>query len=383
VVQVVGTNGKGTTAAALSEFLMASGRRVALFTSPHLLAVSERYRVSDRMAPLQELGEVYLATERVVEEYQLGHFETLCLVFVEWVRRLRQTPDVVILEAGVGGRWDPTTSLVRDQVLLTTLSLDHQAVLGETLDDIRQEKRGAMADVPQALAMRTPKVVWGEGPRLIDPPPVQFQNGRMRVELVPGQWSEASLFGRPAAHGLALAAASFEAIVGQPIHPSWASRVRWPGRFDIQDRGKSTWIFSGDHNAEGLQVLLQNWRDWSQGRPTLGSVVVILALTGGKLSAPIQASVVTLLAELARSGSGGVHVLLATPQFRSANETDLRWFAQCLNDQLSGQSVSIHLVESLSAAAASAVAQEPAVVLVTGSLYGVGEVMQWAGQSKQ
>ncbi|MBI4915957.1 MAG: bifunctional folylpolyglutamate synthase/dihydrofolate synthase [Acidobacteria bacterium] len=138
-VLIVGTNGKGSTAALLDAVVRAHGLRVGLYTSPHLVRVEERIRIAGEPIAAARLRELVATLERFPA---LSYFETLTvaafLCFAE------AAVDLAILEAGLGGRWDATNATTPLVALLTNVGTDHQAWLGPTRGHIAAEKAVAL-----------------------------------------------------------------------------------------------------------------------------------------------------------------------------------------------------------------------------------------------
>jgi dihydrofolate synthase/folylpolyglutamate synthase len=138
-VIVVGTNGKGSTAALLAGVLQAHGICTGLYTSPHLLTVEERIRVDGTSISPQRLTELVGELGRFPD---LSYFETLtCAAISQFAE---QAVQVAVLEAGLGGRWDAVNAVAPIVSLLTNVGTDHQAWLGSTRAAIAAEKAAAL-----------------------------------------------------------------------------------------------------------------------------------------------------------------------------------------------------------------------------------------------
>ena len=140
---VAGSNGKGSTAALLSSIVGAAGYGVGLFTSPHLETVEERVRVSGRSIEPSELGDlldIVIDAGRVADQELPTYFEALTIAALLYFER--RSVDLAVLEVGLGGRLDATNVTEPLVSLITSISLDHQKVLGETLQEIAFEKAG-------------------------------------------------------------------------------------------------------------------------------------------------------------------------------------------------------------------------------------------------
>jgi dihydrofolate synthase/folylpolyglutamate synthase len=138
VFTVGGTNGKGSTCAMLESILRAAGYRVGLYTSPHLLRFNERARIAGAVAEDRALIEQFDAVERARGATSLTYFEftTLAIMRLFMAERL----DAVVLEVGLGGRFDATNIIDADCAIVTSIDLDHMDYLGPTRETIGYEK---------------------------------------------------------------------------------------------------------------------------------------------------------------------------------------------------------------------------------------------------
>lgn len=145
---IVGSNGKGSTAALTAAILRQTGAKVGLFTSPHLFALNERFNSDgedvDDDALEHHWARVAAAAECAGARTQLGGFEFLFLIAADWfaARNCAYT----IWEAGIGGRLDPVRLIAARRLALTALDLEHTALLGETLAEIARDKIDAAPD---------------------------------------------------------------------------------------------------------------------------------------------------------------------------------------------------------------------------------------------
>lgn len=142
-VQVAGTNGKGSVSSMLCEILSEAGYKVGLYTSPFILSFNERIRIGKENIPDEALAEI---TELVAEkaDKMADHpteFELITAIALEYYKR--EECDVVILEAGMGGRYDATNAVENTLLsVITGVSLDHTDYLGDTVEKIAAEKAG-------------------------------------------------------------------------------------------------------------------------------------------------------------------------------------------------------------------------------------------------
>ncbi len=140
VITVGGTNGKGSTVAFLEAMLIAGDRRVATFTSPHLLRYNERIRVLAHDVDDDALTDAFERIESARGDIALTYFEFGTLAAL-WIFAQSEL-DVAVLEVGLGGRLDAVNIIDADVAIVTTVDLDHQEWLGNDVDTIAREKAG-------------------------------------------------------------------------------------------------------------------------------------------------------------------------------------------------------------------------------------------------
>ncbi len=272
VVTVAGTNGKGSVCAFLEAILHASGRRVGLYSSPHLLRYNERVRVGMREATDARLAEGFAAVEAARGAVPLTYFEYGTLGAL-WLFA-REAPDVLVLEVGLGGRLDAVNVLDADCAVLTNVALDHMAYLGDTREAIGREKAGIFrAGRPAVLAEADP------------PASVLEAAGRVGASLLrlgrdfgyrahPGQWdywgpgsrrpalAYPALRGPRQLHNAAGALAALDALRERlPVSMQDVRRglaeVVLPGRFQVLP-GRPQVILDVAHNPAAAQALSEN-----------------------------------------------------------------------------------------------------------------------------
>ena len=144
VVHVAGTNGKGSTASWIAAMLTAHGLRVGLHTSPHLKHAGERMRVDGKAASVDWLSGQIDQYRGLIEECQASYFEVTVALSLLYFAEAEV--DVAVMEVGLGGRLDATNVLIPTVSVVTTVSLDHTSVLGDTLGAIALEKAGIIKE---------------------------------------------------------------------------------------------------------------------------------------------------------------------------------------------------------------------------------------------
>jgi dihydrofolate synthase/folylpolyglutamate synthase len=287
IVHIAGSKGKGSTAAMLGAMLQAVGYRTGLFTSPHLAAVEERIQVDRQPIPAAELidrmDEIRIACTGSDLASSLTFFE-ICtaLGFLHFARR---GAELAVVEVGLGGRFDSTNVCRPLAAIVTSISLDHTQVLGETTELIAREKAGIIkAGRPTISGVREP------GPRRIiaqtcaergsplrqlgtdfdyrhEPALIDTATERMPVVDI-HTWHRdwpalpLGLIGEHQAHNaaIAVAAACLLGDLGVPI-PEVAIRhglahVIWPARLEIMSR-RPLAVLDCAHNVASAQALVQ------------------------------------------------------------------------------------------------------------------------------
>ena len=139
-VHIGGTNGKGSSSHMLAAILQTAGYKTGLYTSPHLRDFRERIRINGQMIPEQEVTNFVNSHQALFEEINPSFFEaTVGLAFDYFAK---QEVDIAIIEVGLGGRLDSTNVINPLLSLITNIGLDHQDILGNTLEEIAKEKAG-------------------------------------------------------------------------------------------------------------------------------------------------------------------------------------------------------------------------------------------------
>ena len=164
-IHVAGTNGKGSVSNMLASALAAKGLRVGLYTSPHIIDFRERMRIIDgrsgasraELISEQEVWDFIVGHEKDFDDLDLSFFEITTGMAFDWFAE--KEVDYAVIEAGLGGRLDSTNILVPDLSIVTSIGLDHCAMLGDTVEAIAGEKAGIFKhDVPALIGAAEPSV---------------------------------------------------------------------------------------------------------------------------------------------------------------------------------------------------------------------------------
>jgi dihydrofolate synthase/folylpolyglutamate synthase len=360
-VHVAGTNGKGSVCALIERVLREAGVRTGLFTSPHLVDFRERIRVRGRWADEAWLEQTLERIASLPEGRDCTFFEACTALAFEYFAA--QEVGIAVVEVGLGGRLDCTNVLSPEVCVITSIGLDHTELLGYTLEEIAGEKAGivkpgvpvvvgpvpdpARAVIERIAAERGAPIVSVAGPGSAEEPAPEGVAGINRA------LAHAAL-GALGARGFAVPA---EALA------RGTAAARWPGRLGVSPREPRLW-WDGAHNVDGVRHLVARWtlRDARTSPP-----VVVLALSNDKDAGAILAALregfpdARLIATRSRSERARAPAELA----RLATEAGFA--AEALPD------VPTAVRRGLEVAGAG-------IVLLTGSLFAVGEAMEaWGG----
>lgn len=387
-VHVAGTKGKGSTCALITSILMHAGYKVGLFTSPHLHSVCERIRVG--LEPISTtdyaalIGQIWPAVKSVERDGEYGgvsFFEMLTGLAMAHFRNIGA--DFQVLEVGMGGRLDSTNIVTPEVSVITSISLDHVNVLGDTIEKIASAKAGIIKDQvpcvvgPQAEsdAMRVFERVTAEHKAELISAADRFK-WDVRGSDIHGQqitligsdktyslWTP--LLGDYQAENVATAVATAEVLVEKgyeiPSHAisSGVSDVSWPGRFEIFNIDGKTVVADGAHNPYSVGRLVENLRGYVQ----FDGVILVYGALGGH-------SARDMLSELAALDPGIVAVHSRHP--RSSHSREIAETVRGLGMNLISQFESV--AEGFRKAVE--IAGPGDLVLCTGSLAVVAEVLE-------
>ena len=157
-IHVAGTNGKGSTCHLIAAALQAAGLRVGLFTSPHLISLTERIRINGTPVPETYVAAFVEKNKAFLDALQPSFFETMTAMAFAWF--VEQQVDIAVVEVGLGGRLDSTNVLTPLLSVITNIGLDHTEFLGNTLAQIAREKAGIIKPhVPVVIGETHPQTI--------------------------------------------------------------------------------------------------------------------------------------------------------------------------------------------------------------------------------
>lgn len=250
-IHVAGTNGKGSVCAILSSILICAGQKVGLYTSPHIFKYTERIQICGKPITDDDFVKYVFEISDLADKnnIDLTEFEVLTAVMFKYF--YDNGVDVVVLETGLGGRFDATNIIKRNLCsIITHVDLDHTERLGNTIDEIASEKAGI-------IKPNCPCIVF-EGREVYRD--VTDELGSLLLMVAPfAPTTELALKGSYQQENLSLALAAIEEVfpeLPQSVIDEGLSRVKHPCRFQyIEDKNL---IIDGAHNPNGINSLSQS-----------------------------------------------------------------------------------------------------------------------------
>lgn len=407
-VLIAGTNGKGSTAATLESILRAAGHRTGLYTSPHLMRVNERIRVSGEQIPDGDFARVHerveVAAQKLVAAGELpwhpSFFEMLTAMAFEHFATA--SVELAVLEVGMGGRLDATNVVEPRLAVITDIALDHQKFLGATLPEIAREKAGIIR--PAGVVVTLPQhpeandmlgnTILERGARAVSaveyvPPLTPGRDARQGVSrdgltavstaaagtmpttyplAVLGEQITVSspLPGRHQLRNTALAIAAAVELNAQGFKITAADvergirATRWPGRLQIipATQDAPEFLLDAAHNPAGAWALRAALSERYEGRP--------FTMVFGAMRDKALAEMAEILFPLAE------HVIATQPANpRAASPQEIRAAAA-----RSGVDVLAEPEVAAALTRARSLAGERGIVVICGSIYLIGETLQ-------
>ena len=368
-IHVVGSNGKSSTTRMLAAILHGHGMRTGAYLSPHLVSFTERIRVDGAdvdsaafaQAARRAAGAAATLNRTLPEGEVVTQFEALTAIAYDELAR--EGVDVAVVEAGLGGRYDATNVIPSEVQVLTNVSLEHTRWLGPTITAIAEEKVDVVRPGgtlvagsglhPDALAVAE-RVCAERGARLVLAPadpqvPVLATGAHQR-------------------RNFALAAAAAQAFLGELDAGAVAvaaAQTAVPGRFEIVGEAPVT-VFDGAHNPDGMTALVAALRDFLDGR----RLVAVVSVLDDKDAAAMLGELGPLCSEL-------IVTRAANP--RTLPPATLESLARQMGVP-PARPPALSISEPHDAlAAARQVAGPDGVVLVTGSLYLIADLLRPRG----
>ena len=273
IIHVTGTNGKGSTIAFMKDLFVSHGKKVGTFTSPHIVSIHDRICINGN--PISDVDFIRIADQvkkmelKLLETHdQLSFFELLTLIALLYFRE--QEVELVLLEVGIGGLLDTTNVVTGEIAVITSIGLDHQETLGDSLSAIAEQKAGIfklgksaiianLAPEAQFVCQRTAHdldVTLYQADR-----DFSFKNGHFSSSLANLNQLKLGLEGAYQEENAALAIQAFLLFMnqrGEKVHEDAVQRAlqhtRWAGRLEVINQNI---YLDGAHNLPALERLVE------------------------------------------------------------------------------------------------------------------------------
>jgi dihydrofolate synthase/folylpolyglutamate synthase len=378
-VHVAGTNGKGSTVAFISSILIESGYRVGIYTSPYIQRFTERIRVNNDEISKQDLARIASFVKEKVEvmvSMGLNHpteFEIVTAIAFQYF--FEKNCDIVVLEVGLGGRFDSTNVIDNPLVsVITTISYDHKDILGDTLCKIAFEKAGIIkngSDVVLYPQGRDSERVFEEVCRERNAKlhKVSFETVKILGFSIDRQEFDYKLLkslkiGLLGEHQIKNAVTAIETVsilsekgydISEDSIKKGLIRAKWPGRLEVLCK-KPVLIIDGAHNFEGVQALVKFLKEYFPQK----KIVFIIGILKDKDYVSIIEEVVPL----------AEHIIAVTPQNKralpSAELSEI--IKHYCNNISASDTIEVAVKKSIE------ITPEDGLICAFGSLYYIGDV---------
>jgi dihydrofolate synthase / folylpolyglutamate synthase len=296
-IHVVGTNGKSSTARLAAACLQSQGLRVGTYLSPHIVGWRERIEIDQRAVDETAFAEAITSVRAAGDALDLadddGVTQFEVLTAAAFAAFATAGVDAMVIEAGLGGRWDATNVLPPDTVdVLTNVALEHTELLGSTEAEIAAEKLAVVPDgsdrlIVGRLSLRAQKAVEDEcRTRGLHPQRVGHEVGVAAgpdgVDVITSRTAYSALplplHGTFQRDNLAAAVAAAELRLGAPLRVDALreaiAAVRMPGRLEVIP-GQPLMVLDGAHNPAGVEAMASSLQDVVEGRPTIAVVSIL------------------------------------------------------------------------------------------------------------
>jgi len=278
LIHIAGTNGKGSTCAYIDSILRADGKKIGLYTSPHLIRFNERIKVNGIPIADHEIIAFMEHAGSTIKEIKSTFFETTTAMALDHFKR--HSVDVAVIETGLGGRLDSTNVIKPDLVVITSISMDHMEILGNTIEKIAKEKAGIIKEKVPVIS-----VAHSETVQKILCDKAQEKNTSITVAKSPskiqlridcmefcydGTDYRTSLVGEHQAANAALAievVQQYNPLLNNEMIKTGLDTLCWPGRMQkLSDRI----YYDVAHNEDGIKMALKSVHALFPNKPFYG-----------------------------------------------------------------------------------------------------------------
>lgn len=280
IIHVAGTNGKGSVSAMIESVLRFNGFKTGLFTSPHLLDFSERYRINGKPISKKKLNRIIISMEKNADDIcfkknirKATFFEISTAIAFQYFSD--EKVDIAIVETGMGGRWDATNVVIPIISVITHIGMDHSDFLGKTITKIAREKAGIIKkgrpvisapqddEVKKILEIENESILYSNEVvkinKIANPQKLKIETMSQSLPTI-----NLSLLGEHQRENCSVAVLTIEMLGDllnfQPVYKKGLENVEWPGRF-MKFSDSPPAIIDGAHNPDAAINLVKTLKE--------------------------------------------------------------------------------------------------------------------------
>jgi len=268
ILHIAGTNGKGSTASILEAALLETGYKVGKYTSPHIEKFNERIVINKKQISDEEICFYYKKIRNLIEVNNLypTFFEITTAMMFDYFKDCGC--EYVVLETGLGGRFDATNVCRPEISIITNISMDHTNILGNNLTDIALEKCGIIKDTPVVIADSKLELITAVEQKTKNYIDVIKKYNNVKFELTKDFKTiiyignikfNLSLYGKYQVNNFLGAYETLKKIgISDKNIQNSVSKIYWPGRFEVYSKEEPLIILDGAHNVDAASKLKEN-----------------------------------------------------------------------------------------------------------------------------
>jgi len=278
LIHIAGTNGKGSTCAYIDSILRVDGKKIGLYTSPHLIRFNERIKVNGIPIADHEIIAFMEHAGSTIKEIKSTFFETTTAMALDHFKR--HGVDVAVIETGLGGRLDSTNVIKPDLVVITSISMDHMEILGNTIEKIAKEKAGIIKEkvpvISVAHSETVQKILCDKAHEKNTSITVAKSPSKIQLRIdctefcYDGTDYRTSLVGEHQAANAALAievVQQYNPLLNNEMIKTGLDTLCWPGRMQkLSDRI----YYDVAHNEDGIKMALKSVHALFPNKPFYG-----------------------------------------------------------------------------------------------------------------
>ncbi len=284
-IHIAGTNGKGSTAKMLATIFENCGYKTGLYTSPHLIKINERIQIDGKYISDKDLSFIEKKYDKAFDKYGLTYFERITAIAFAYF--VKNKTDIVVLETGLGGRYDATNIITPLTSVITSIGLDHTEILGKTLKQIAFEKAGIIKEnipvvcgnIPEKALKEICKIAKNKNSQTFlfgkdfNAEFLKYNRNKNSQYVMYNSKTkfEVSLLGKSQVYNVAVVLKTCELLkeklknINFNVVKKSLKNIYWPARFDVRKlkiKNKNfSLIIDGGHNEQAVENFLNLYKE--------------------------------------------------------------------------------------------------------------------------